>query len=261
MKILVTNCKHTNDVKFKEMLAATGENVSLTYFNSPSQAIRILTADLYIDLLIIGPEEVGNTDPDLLNFLKTSARMCWIPIIVLGDAIDDMFVQQCLDGGVSDIISLPIIKEAFVARVQMAICNGRRKVLVIDDDEPILQVLKSFFEIERFVVVTAKSAEEALKILSQQKIHAVVTDILLPGMNGFELLVKVKEKNPRMPVILITGHSGNYTPQDAIAAGADGYFAKPFKNMELNYVLRRIFGLRFLHKLEYPCDSPMVDCK
>jgi DNA-binding NarL/FixJ family response regulator len=62
-------------------------------------------------------------------------------------------------------------------------------------------------------------------------------------------------------VILITGHSGNYTPQDAIAAGADGYFAKPFKNMELNYVLRRIFGLRFLHKLEYPCDSPMVDCK
>jgi DNA-binding NtrC family response regulator len=68
----------------------------------------------------------------------------------------------------------------------------------------------------------------------------VSTDIRLPGRSGLELMVEIKGKYPGTPVILITGYAGQYSPKDAIAMGADGYFAKPFHNMDLIYTLRRV---------------------
>jgi DNA-binding response OmpR family regulator len=95
-------------------------------------------------------------------------------------------------------------------------------------------------EIERFNVLTAISAEEALEILSQNKINAVISDIMLPGMTGLELLAKIKTKNISMPVIMITAHGRQFTSQEALGMGADEFFAKPFKNVEIVSALRRL---------------------
>jgi len=58
------------------------------------------------------------------------------------------------------------------------------------------------------------------------------------------LMVSLKEENENVPVILITGHCGKYTPEQAIAEGADGYFTKPFKNIELLNTLRKTISNR-----------------
>jgi len=81
-----------------------------------------------------------------------------------------------------------------------------------------------------------------LTALKENRFDAVVTDVMLPGKSGIELLEIIKKDNPEMPVILITGFSGQFTPRDAISLGADGFFAKPFNNIELSYKLRLILS-------------------
>jgi len=94
--------------------------------------------------------------------------------------------------------------------------------------------------LERFRVITAGTAEDGIKILGEKHIDVVVSDIMLPGMRGTDLLALIKKDSPEIPVILITGFSGKITPQQAIAIGADGYFAKPFHNKDLAFTLRSV---------------------
>ena len=130
-------------------------------------------------------------------------------------------------------MSIPLLRK----RIKI---SGKRIVLIVDDEPEILNLLKNVLEIERFKVLTAESAEKALEVLTENKVHAIVSDILLPGITGIDLLVAIKQQYEHTPVILITGYSGKFTPQHAISAGADGYFKKPFRNLELVQTLRQV---------------------
>jgi DNA-binding NtrC family response regulator len=111
-------------------------------------------------------------------------------------------------------------------------------VLLVDDESDILDILSETVELERCRTITAESVEKALEHLESYKVDLVISDILIPGMDGFELLAHIKENHPGIPVILITGYSGQYTPVKAMAAGAVRYLKKPFENTELVYALR-----------------------
>jgi CheY-like chemotaxis protein len=63
---------------------------------------------------------------------------------------------------------------------------------------------------------------------------------MLPGMNGLEFMERVKKRYGHIPVVLITGYAGQFTPDHAIEQGADGYFKKPFNNKELIRTLEAI---------------------
>jgi CheY-like chemotaxis protein len=76
-----------------------------------------------------------------------------------------------------------------------------------------------------------------LKILETESVFAVISDICMPGISGLELLAKVKATHPEVFVLLITGQTGKFDKEQAIAAGADGFVAKPFKNIELSQKL------------------------
>jgi DNA-binding response OmpR family regulator len=125
-------------------------------------------------------------------------------------------------------------------KILKALNNGRRQILVVDDEPNILSILKEFMELERYKVTTALNAEEGLSLLRQQNFHAVVTDLMLPGMNGLEFMERVKKRYGHIPVVLITGYAGQFTPDHAIEQGADGYFKKPFNNKELIRTLEAI---------------------
>ena len=75
-------------------------------------------------------------------------------------------------------------------------------------------------------------------MIASRQIFAIISDICMPGISGLDLLVKVKEIYPQMPVLLVTGQTGKYSREQAIAAGADGFMAKPFKNVEIATKLR-----------------------
>jgi YesN/AraC family two-component response regulator len=80
------------------------------------------------------------------------------------------------------------------------------KILLVDDEEGIRKVLAISLSDKGYQVFTAKSGEEALHIFKEQDPPIVLTDIKMPGMDGIELLQKMKQENPDTEVIMITGH-------------------------------------------------------
>ena len=102
-----------------------------------------------------------------------------------------------------------------------------RKLLLVDDEEGIRKVLGIALSDAGYTVFTAKDGEEALDIFRKEIPPIVLTDIKMPGMDGIELLQKIKQENPDTEVIMITGHGDMDSVITALRLGAVDYFQKP----------------------------------
>ena len=114
------------------------------------------------------------------------------------------------------------------------------KILVVDDEENMLSMLKTFFTEKGFDCYTASNGLEALNVLDNTVINIVITDMKMPEMDGLELLSIIKEKYENISAVIMTGFSEEYTTTEALNMGADGYITKPFRNRELLLILKRI---------------------
>lgn len=108
------------------------------------------------------------------------------------------------------------------------------QVLIIDDERPIRNSLREILEYEKLKISEATNAEEALNILEKKKFDLVLCDIKMPGMDGIELLCKINENTPELPVIMISGHGNVETAVDALKKGAYDFIEKP---IDLNRLL------------------------
>ncbi len=118
-------------------------------------------------------------------------------------------------------LRLPFIK----ARRQLL--NMKESILIVDDDKNTCKSISKALSGE-YVTYTASNGYEALEILSQyRKIHIVLSDIMMPDMNGIEFLEKVLLKDKKTIVILISGYSDIESIYNAMKLGAYDYIAKP----------------------------------
>jgi EAL domain-containing protein (putative c-di-GMP-specific phosphodiesterase class I)/DNA-binding NarL/FixJ family response regulator len=106
-------------------------------------------------------------------------------------------------------------------------------VLVVDDDAPVRFVLRETLAMAGCRVEDAASGEQALELLGSRTFDAVVSDIAMPGMNGVELLRRIRERDLDVPVILLTGRPSLETAVEAVEAGALRYLQKPVATAEL----------------------------
>ncbi len=106
-------------------------------------------------------------------------------------------------------------------------------ILIVDDDENILLVLRQSLEKEGFHVNTAKSAEEALNTLQRSFFHVVITDIMMGEMSGLELLVEIKKMNSLMQIFVMTSHSTLPRVIQCMQEGAYDFFEKPLKIQDI----------------------------
>lgn len=106
-------------------------------------------------------------------------------------------------------------------------------ILIVDDEPNYLIILSELLRDEGFEIFTASSGKEGLAIVQEVDLDLVVTDMQMPGMNGLELLDRIKEKNSHLPVIMITAFAEVEKAVAAMKAGAFNYLAKPFSNDEL----------------------------
>lgn len=113
------------------------------------------------------------------------------------------------------------------------------RVMVVDDDAETLALMREIVAKEGFEVETAEDAETALRRLEQWQPELVITDIHMPGMDGLALLAAVREKEPDIPVVLLTAYGSLKTAVDAIKAGAFDYLSKPFVVEDIRLVVRR----------------------
>jgi len=109
-----------------------------------------------------------------------------------------------------------------------------RKVLIIDDERPIRNSLREILEYEKLKIEEATNAIEALEILKKSDFDLILCDIKMPGMDGIELLTKIQEDKPEIPVIMISGHGNVETAVDALKKGAYDFIEKP---IDLNRLL------------------------
>ncbi len=144
----------------------------------------------------------------------------------------------------------------------------RKTILAVDDEVHILELLKYNLETNDYDVITVETGEEALHLLSEEKIDAVLLDLMLPKMDGLEVLrcIRKNEKIKKIPVILLTAKSAEFDKVLGLEMGADDYIAKPFSIRELQArvkaVLRRVTSetekVISTHGLEIGIESKTV---
>lgn len=112
-------------------------------------------------------------------------------------------------------------------------------VLVVDDEKNMRLSLQTVLGDEGYAVTTVESAEEGLQALGRDKYFMVITDAHLAGMTGYELLARLREKWPHLPVLMITAYATPKLAVEAIKAGAIDYLSKPFEPEELLHAVAR----------------------
>jgi DNA-binding NtrC family response regulator len=104
---------------------------------------------------------------------------------------------------------------------------NEKRILVVDDEEIVRYSLKNILVTAGFEVEDVASAEEALKLLYEKSFHMVLTDLVLEGMGGLELLENIKVVSPKTLVIVITGYGSLRTAVAALRLGVYDYLLKP----------------------------------
>jgi len=122
--------------------------------------------------------------------------------------------------------------------------NYGKKVLVVDDEPFLVEIMKESLTMIGLEVLEAYTGYEAIKILSQNEIDMLVTDLSLPDIDGLEVIRQGKKVNPNLICIGVTGHVREYKYMDVIKAGAIDFIKKPFDIEELQVKVMRAFSER-----------------
>ena len=236
MKILVVEIDPAERQSITSILEEHGYEVITVA--SGTEAIQVFEKEKDIDIVITDIKMPVMGGFSFLSYLKADAILRTIPVIMCSAALDAKTITKGAELGAADYIAKPVHAETLIAKVRKAeeLIPGR--VLIVDDEKLPRGLLRRILEREGFRVVMAESGKQALEQLENNKIGVVISDIAMPEMNGLELLVAIKLKYTAIPVLLITGHSGTYTKEQALSAGADGYINKPFRNTEITRRVR-----------------------
>src|SRR4030043_106228 len=124
--------------------------------------------------------------------------------------------------------------------------DERNSVIIVDDDERLLEIFKTALSLEGYQCETASSADSALELINKTSFDIMLTDIRMPGIEGFELTHKAKKIIPDMAVIIMSAYAEEFSYDNAIEAGASDFIKKPFT---LNELMARIQHVKLQEKV------------
>jgi DNA-binding NtrC family response regulator len=121
-------------------------------------------------------------------------------------------------------------------------------ILIVEDEAKMRRLLELNLGEDGFTTFSAGDAEAGLKLLNENAVDLVVTDLKLPGMNGLEFLQTIKRQNAAMPVVVMTAFGSVETAVEAMKAGASDYVLKPFSLAEMRMVIHKELDVRNLRE-------------
>lgn len=240
-----------DDTKMRELLYdwCSRRSFSVLTANSGTQALETLKTQRP-DIILLDMAMPGLTGLEAAKRIRIIDDS--VPILLMRGAGDAEPPPQLLKRlGISDVVRKEQSGELFLKSLEASLDrleSSPRKIeestgvampgtlLLVDDEPAILQLLKSFFELRGMRVMTAGSGEEALKALPK-KPSAILLDMTMPGMDGLMTLKKIKSKQPKVPIIMVSGMGDEATVQEALDAGAYDYVTKPFNLQYLETVV------------------------
>ena len=110
--------------------------------------------------------------------------------------------------------------------------NNPQRILVVDDDPSILKFVQANLEARGYQVLTAADGEKAIRMAEKEKPELIILDIVMPGLDGFEVCRKIREVST-VPVIMLSAREGENDRELCAACGANDYLTKPFVLREL----------------------------
>ncbi len=116
----------------------------------------------------------------------------------------------------------------------------KTKLLIVDDEDIVRESLSDWLSTIGYKVLTAKCGEEALRIIKQKKVKIMIADLIMPGMNGIELMKKARTIIPTISTVIITAHGTIQTAIAAIREGAYDYIEKPFCPEKVELLIRNL---------------------
>jgi two-component system, NtrC family, response regulator AtoC len=132
----------------------------------------------------------------------------------------------------------------------------RKQILVVDDEPNLRRVLSAQLMRDGYDVHTAVDGEQALRILQENHIDLVITDLRMPNMDGMELLRRALELDEELPVVMITAHGTVDNAVEALKTGAFDYITKPFDQGEVRIIVKKALRTRDLAATEATRPAP-----
>lgn len=121
-------------------------------------------------------------------------------------------------------------------------------ILLVDDEELLRAAVQEMLEMSGYKVITASNGHEAMACLNQQAIDLVITDLVMPKMDGVDLVEQIRQIRPDLPVIVVSGSTRNIMQRYGIDSihvpGADASLSKPFKGADLRSQIQALLGSR-----------------
>lgn len=131
----------------------------------------------------------------------------------------------------------------------------KNNILIVDDDALIRELLGAYVSSFGFTYSVVADGLEAVDLLKEEPFTIVITDIMMPNMDGMELLKHIRTNYPQLAVIVVTAYGGTFNYTDVIKAGASDFISKPFNVDELEAKLNRILReKRLLRELQRLSD-------
>ncbi len=130
------------------------------------------------------------------------------------------------------------------------------KVLVVEDESSIRQFIAINLERSGFDVLEAETGEKGLEMAAAYKPEVMVLDVMLPGIDGFQVCARLREEMPELIIIMLTARGQDIDKITGLEIGADDYMVKPFNPRELTARIRSV--LRRSERLKMPDETPLV---
>lgn len=211
------------------------------------------------DLVLIDNDD-SNNGLTLYKLIKDKGAADTIPVIFTGQA-DEKIKLEALKLGAVDFVQKPFLKEELIAKCKNLIAlstknaageskayiessemkdKSTKSLLIIDEDKVMLSVLSSRYKNKGYTVYSVENEASLDKVLQDNPIDLVITEFMLAGITGNELIKKLKNSNRGIKIIVLSAQKNENFIEMAFNTGADDYIAKPFSPIELDSRVRRL---------------------
>jgi PAS domain S-box-containing protein len=182
---------HLEESGARTITAATGE-----------QGLR-MAREFHPDLITLDLLLPGMAGWDILRALKTDRDLRHIPVVIVSMVAHE---SRRLVVGAAEVVEKPIDRQALIAALRRTLGKEPRRILIVDDEPDARDLLSSYLEDEGAEIRTARDGVEALRLLEDYIPDIVLVDLLMPNMDGVQLIARLNEKEPyrSIPIIVVT---------------------------------------------------------
>ncbi len=161
-----------------------------------------------------------------------------VDVVILTGHGTDKDEEEALRLGATAFLKKPVDLDQLVGTVN----KENLRVLLVDDEKEFVESLSERLELRNLKTDVAYDGEQALKAVKKDKPDIMVLDLRMPGINGIEVLRKMKKKHPKVPVVILTGHGTDKDEKEAMRLGASAYLQKPVDVDQLAGTLHRVWN-------------------